>query len=205
MATKTKQATRKGMLDLAARAQALRTRIHRNERALAVAYPDQVAGLESDLANERALLDGLTQQVEDAKEQARDELSGAVDTFLRAREALLKLNGWFRDPGFKHPMFTRCYLSMSEQSPYSVSGTPRQNLDPVEAYEVEQMLREVGLIELPPEPRDSLNSLTQRRHEEKVRNERAGRGYFTDDDLMRRAENPEAFWAGQGARPVRAE
>jgi hypothetical protein len=40
----------------------------------------------------------------------------------------------------------------------------------------------------------------QARHEERLANELAGKGYFTDGQLREMAENPEAFWGGTGAK-----
>jgi hypothetical protein len=48
-------------------------------------------------------------------------------------------------------------------------------------------------------PGDPLARETQRIHEERMANEKEGRGYYTDDELLRLAEDPVAFHGGEGA------
>ena len=50
--------------------------------------------------------------------------------------------------------------------------------------------------------RDSLGAETQRIHEERMRNEQAGLGYYTDAELQRRNQNPFEFDHGQDAKLV---
>lgn len=73
--------------------------------------------------------------------------------------------------------------------------------DPYTFAEVASALR--GDAQARPEPGRLLDPVaeeTQRLHEERVENEHAGRGYFTDEELARRSENPLTFEAGAGAK-----
>src|SRR3954452_18459588 len=87
--------------DLANRARALRQRIHSDERKLAMTYPDQVEQLESDLERERAMLDEVEREVEEAKVEILSLLHETHDAVFEARRVWLSLNGYAIDPGIK--------------------------------------------------------------------------------------------------------
>ena len=188
--------------DLAKRAHVLRARIFGDERKLATAYPDQVEKLEGDLERERAQLADLEEHIEAAREELRTEVADSVDRYFAARDLLLKLHGQFRDPGFQDMIFTRSYASRPTGSPFG--GIDLSVLDGEDAVRVKRALLRVTEIE----PLAVLEvSDSQRLHEERVRNERAGRGHYTDEELQRLAENPDEFRYGQGFRrmkPMRA-
>jgi len=170
--------------DILTRYRVLSTRIYRDERALATAYPQDVERLTKDIERQRALLADLEQEVEEAKEEVRGQLRSAVDAYVEARRRLLSLNGHFQDPGFDDPIFTSVWHGSGPQ--------------PVAA--VQSLLLEAA--EMKPARRPEI-PMVQRQHEERVRNERAGRGHYTDADLARRAANPDLFDHGAGFKRLR--
>jgi hypothetical protein len=182
--------------DLATRRHALRVRIHNDERKLAIAYPQDAEKLRDDLERERAMLAELDEQLEDAKEQVREQMRAAVDAFFGARDSLLKLNGYFNDPGFTDTIFVRPYLSRGTAT-MGIAGLNSALLEPQDTYQVRQALLRVTEMEPVPDP---VVSESQQVHEERVRNDRAGLGFFTDDELQRKAEDPIAFAHGRGAK-----
>jgi hypothetical protein len=185
--------------DLASRAQALRTRIAGDDRKLAIAYPDQVADLEAGLAREREQLAELDEAIEAAKADARGAVAEAVDAYFAARGTLMKLNGYFYDPGFRHRAFVRTALTMSSQGPGSngeIRGDFQATTDVRDAL--------LSVAEMRPAP-ESTVSETQRIHEERLRNERAGRGYLTDAQIADVEKRGEAAWHGAGWRRMRRE
>jgi hypothetical protein len=190
-------------LDLANRTRALRQRIEKDEHALATAYPDQVERLETDLERERAMFADLDAESEAAVESATDEAEEALERFFSLFSLVSRLHGHGRDAGIKDAFFTRCYTSIG----VTQSGRGKA-FEAVEPHEVRQvLLNALKSIEAPSRPtRESpprtLEELGQRNHEEKLRNQRAGKGYFTDDDLRRKADNPEEFWGGAGAKRI---
>jgi hypothetical protein len=199
MTRKTKTDTR----DLASRTQALRMRIRRDEEKLAIAYPDQVADLEADLERERGQLAELDEEIEAAKEEARGTMGDSVEAYFSARDALLKLNGYFYDPGFKHPAFARTALTQTPSpGPPGLGGTGEIRADPQPTHDVRDALLRAADMAPPPE---RVVSETQRIHEERTRNDRAGRGYLTDAQIADIKARGEAAWHGAGWSRVRRE
>lgn len=186
--------------DLASRAQALRMRIDTDERKLAVAYPDQVEGLEADLEREREQLAELDQAIEAAKDDARKAMAEAVDDYFASRDALMKLSGYFNDPGFKHPTFARCALTQAPS--LGPGGASEIRCDPQATVEVRAALLHATQIAEAPEQQVPEG---QRIHNERLRNERAGLGYFTDAQLADIAQRGEAAMHGAGWSRVRRE
>jgi hypothetical protein len=182
-------------LDLANRAHALRVRIDGDERRLAIAYPDEVEKLEQDLERNRDMLASLSLEVESALEETEQEARLALDDFLHYRSLNLKLKGHFRDPGIKDAVFTRCYLSIGT----TTSGKSKVH-EAVEVREVKAALLKALKVD-PPEKAEP--SGTQQRHEEKLKNQRAGKGYLTDDEITRKAQDPDGFRSGQGTRVIK--
>lgn len=182
--------------DLATRRQALRLRIHNDERALAVAYPDNADRLAQNLERERAQLAELDKNLGDAFEEVRGQLVDAVEAYFDARGTLLKLNGYFQDPGFKDSIFTRPYLS---RAPSMGTGDERDTPvgDPLPPEEVRNVLLRVA--DTRPAP-DLTVPEHQRVQDERLRNERAGTGAFTDDELAQKEQDPVRFAHGAGAK-----
>ena len=177
--------------DLSTKAHALRQRIHVDERALAIAYPDKAEELQSDLDRERAQLAELEPKIEEAKVEATKAMLDAVDAYFAARHALTRLNGYYNDPGFKHLVFARCALT----KPMSMGpgGTRELRCDPQQAFEVRDAL--VQAVEMLPAPEPVVPE-HQRIHDERLKNQRADRGYFTDAQLADFAQRGEAAWHG---------
>lgn len=171
--------------DLANRAHALRKRIALDERALAIAYPDKVAELQKDLDGERALLAELEPKIEKAKESARTALLAAIEDLFAARANLLRLNGYFMDPGFTDSIFAKVVLGVE----------PAQD-----ALGLKAVL--MAIAEMPPAQMPELPDV-QRLQDERLKNERAELGFYSDDELRRKAENPIGFAHGLGAKEVR--
>jgi hypothetical protein len=168
-------------------------RIATDERKLAVAYPEQVADLEADLERERAQLAELDDEIHAAMDDAKRTIVESVETFLTARDVLMKLNGYFNDPGFKHPTFARTALTMAPSA--GPGGTRELRADYQPTFDVRAALLAVAEMEPAPEPQLPPQ---QRVHEERLRNERAGRGYWTDDELADQANRGEAAFHGAG-------
>jgi hypothetical protein len=185
--------------DLASRAQALRTRIAGDERKLAIAYPEQVAELEASIEREREQLAELDDAIEAAKADARATVVEAVEAFFAARAMLMKLNGYFQDPGFKHPAFARTALTMTSLGP-GANGEIRGDFQAT--TDVRDAL--LSVTEMRPAPERSVPEV-QRIHEERVRNERAGRGYHTDREVADIEQRGEAAFHGAGWSRVRRE
>jgi hypothetical protein len=172
------------VIDLANRAHALRTRIWHTERKLAIAYPDQREALEQDIERSRAMLADIEEDVEKAKEQVRTEVISAVDAYFSSRSRLLRLLGYMNDPGFADSIFA--HVAMGAEATQ-------------DALSVKAALMSAVEVEEAPAPQISD---VDRDHEEKVRNMRAGKGYRSDGDLQRIAEEGEfAVMHGAGARP----
>jgi len=186
--------------DLSTKAHALRQRIHGDERALAVAYPDKAEELQSDLDRERAQLAELEPKIEEAKVEATTAMLDAVDAYFAARTALTRLNGYYNDPGFKHLTFSRCALT---KAPSMGPGGTRELLcEPQQAYEVREAL--VQAVEMLPAPAPRVPE-TQRFFDERVKNEKAGRGHFSDAQLADIEQRGEAALHGAGwSRPKSA-
>ena len=186
--------------DLSTKAHALRQRINVDERALAVAYPDKAEELQSDLDRERAQLAELEPKIEEAKVEATSAMLDAVDAYFAARHALTRLNGYYNDPGFKHLTFARCALTKAPTM--GLGGGGELLCEPQQTFEVREAL--VQAVEMLPAPAPRVPE-TQRIHEERVKNERAGRGYLTDVQLADIEERGEAAWHGAGwSRPKSA-
>jgi hypothetical protein len=194
MATKSKDSVH----DLAQRRHVLRVRIQGDERKLAIAYPEDAAKLEADLERERAMLAEIDAQVEAAKEQATREYRETIEHLFALRDTLLKLNGWSGDPGFRDTIFTKCHISADGARTFG--GIDASRLDPAPTLEVKQALLRVTTMAPPPEPEVSDSP---RLHEERVRNERAGLGHWTDAELKRKGEDELAFAHGRGAHVLR--
>ncbi len=182
--------------DLATRRHALRVRIHSDERALAIAYPKDAEKLREDLERERAMLTELDEQLDTGKEEVRQQMRDALEAYFSGRDALLKLNGYFHDPGFRDTIFVRPYLSRPTASA-GIAGVNPALLEPQDTYQVKQALLRV--LEMDPVP-DPVVSENQQVHDERVRNARAGRGFWTDEELQRKAEDPVAFAHGRGVK-----
>lgn len=170
--------------DIATRYRVLLTRIHRDERALAIAYPQDAKRLSEDLERQRALLADLEREVEEAKEEVRRQLRSAVDTYFEARGRLLSLNGHIQDPGLDDPIFSSVAYGSGPQPMAAVQSALLQ------------------AAEIKPARRPEIPTV-QRQHEERVRNERAGLGHYTDTDLARRAANPDLFEYGAGYKRIK--
>lgn len=177
------KSTTPSVRDLGNRRRSLAARIHADERALAIAYPNEIEERERNLATWRVQLAELEPQIEEAKETVANDLRDALDRYFEARSLLYLLNGHASDPGFDDGIFASVHLGGSIQS---VEGVKAALL---RATEIEP-------FEYPDVPEH------QRMHEERVRNERAGRGHYTDRDVVLMAQNPAAFHGGQGARRV---
>jgi hypothetical protein len=102
----------------------------------------------------------------------------AVATYFEAHAALANLSGYASDPGFADTAFTKVYL-----------GTQPA----LEAHAVEALL--VRGIAIVPAPPPSVSD-SQRVHDERLRNDRAGDGYLTNRELERKRENPVTFAHG---------
>lgn len=186
--------------DLASRAQALRMRITTDERKLATAYPDQVEGLEADLDRERGQLAELDQEIEAAKDEARKAMADAVDAYFASRDALMKLSGYFHDPGFKHPTFARTALTMAPSLGPGGGGEIRADSQPTNDVRA-ALLQATEVAEAPEQQVPEV----QRIHEERLRNERAGLGYLTDREIADVATRGEAAKHGAGWSRMRRE
>ena len=186
--------------DLSTKAHALRQRIHVDERALAIAYPDKAEELQSDLDRERAQLAELEPKIAEAKVEATRAMLDAVDAYFAARHALTRLNGYYNDPGFKHLAFARCALTKAPSM--GPGGTRELHCEPQQAFEVREAL--VQAVEMLPAPAPQVPE-HQRIHDERVKNERAGRGHFSDAQLADIEQRGEAAWHGAGwSRPKAA-
>jgi hypothetical protein len=112
----------------------------------------------------------------------------------------------------KHALLSFVLGFPEEESTYRVRGSfvaalRAQNGDPYYFSQVVDALRtDAQMTEGAPEvhrSRDPLAQQIQAVHEERLANEQAGHGYFTDEELKRKAENPVEFDLGRGTRVSR--
>ncbi len=186
--------------DLAQRRHVLRLRIHGDERKLAVAYPEDATKLRADLERERAMLAEMDEQLAQADEAVCKEYRDTVEQLFALRDTLLKLRGHFRDEGFRDTIFTRPYLSAGANTSSGIGGVNPALLEPQDTTQVKAALLRVAEMEPAPLPEISAS---QQLHDERLRNERAGLGHWTDEELQRKAEDPLAFEHGRGAHVLR--
>jgi len=186
-----------GVHDLATRRHALRVRIHGDERKLAIAYPKDAEKLREDLERERAMLAEMDEQLAQADEAVCTEYREVVERLFSLRDSLLKLRGHFHDPGFRDTIFVRPYNSRDGAK--TGLGIDPSRLEPQETVQVKNALLRVADMERIPDPVVPDHQLL---HEERVRNERAGRGHWTDAELNKMAESPLAFEHGRGAHVI---
>jgi hypothetical protein len=111
------------------------------------------------------------------------EMLSSLETYFAARAHLVRLLGYMGDPGFADPIFANVALGAEGAQ---------------DALGVKAVLMQGAEIGPAPEPR---LSEIQRDHEERIKNERAGKGHYTDKDLVRLAEDPVGFTHGAGAHP----
>lgn len=187
--------------DLANKRQALRIRIHEDEQRLAMAYAGEEERLTQNLEHHRALLSTLDKRLGEAKDEARRQVRESIEAFFGARDVLVKLNGHFQDPGFTDQAFTRPYMSRGPVTPWDTNGGPVVG-DPLTAHELKAVLLRVTDMGEAREPEVPEHQLM---HAERVRNERAGLGHYTDAELLRLKENPLVFHHGAGARVVQRQ
>jgi hypothetical protein len=156
--------------------------MERQLAALAPNTPEYDKQLQ-ELDAQRAKLKAYDEALEGTAEQVRAELAGIIDQVFTAREALAWLAGWHGDR-LTDSVFTYCYLNPG---------------DTIRAHQV----RDALLRELEPAP---AREPTQQEldFEERHRNERAGKGFYTNEELERVTHDPYSFHGGAGAtKPVR--
>lgn len=144
--------------------------------------------------------DAWVEEVEDTHAQAREEYERAVEALSAARDvvserfSLLYWLRWFPD-------------EEKGAVSYRVRGSYVGKLiaswgDPYTFTQVIDALREDARARPDIEAthlRDLIGMATQQAHEERRANEEAGRGYFTDQELVRLQENEVTFHHGEGA------
>jgi hypothetical protein len=163
----------------------------RRLEALEIALDDAEDDLLAEVDEHR---DGWASDVEPALEAAREEYTQAVESLASARRkvsAKYALLRWVR-------LFPEEEMSYRVRSSY-VSDLKGPNGDPYMIDQVVQALRDDAQAR--PEVERTVTE-TQLLHEARRKNEEAGHGYFTDEELNRLAENPDTFFGGQGARRV---
>jgi hypothetical protein len=142
-----------------------------------------------------------TEQVLEEVAEAQTEYAQAVEEVasasasLRAKIALLR---WAR-------------LFPEDETSYRVRGSNVLGLraphgDPYSHDEVVQALREDAMVEVNPKAwiaRDPLGVQAQAMHDARQANYEAGRGYFTDEEIVLKDADPASFFGGQGARLIR--
>ena len=131
---------------------------------------------------------------------AQREYAGAIETVATAKARV--------DTSFALLSFVAGFPE-SEVS-YRVRGSfvgalKAPNADPYYFAQVIDALRADAQMPLSPPHavvNDPLAQATQELHDERLANEQAGRGYFSDDELKRIHENEVEFFHGAGARDI---
>jgi hypothetical protein len=134
--------------------------------------------------------------VETGLEAAREQYAEAVESLAAARakvSAHYALLRWVR-------LFPEEEMGYQVRSSY-VRDLKAPHGEPYLFDVVVQSLRDDAQAR--PEVERTISE-TQLRHEAKLANVKAGRGYFTDEELVRLEQNPEEFWGGQGARVLKS-
>jgi hypothetical protein len=164
------------------------------ERRL-VGIDEALDDAESDLINV------VDEHREEWKEAAEVELTSAYDEYAAAVEQLAEVHD-----RLSASLGLRSWLQFFPEDPFYI---PRGMLlptlraahgDPYLFDEIVTALREDAQVRRREQPISV--SETQRIHEDRLANEREGRGYYTDDELARLEENPDVFRHGAGVRIV---
>ncbi len=141
------------------------------------------------------------EQAEVEHAAAREEFAGAVEALALSRQALSErfaLVFWLRH----FPDEERGAISYRVRGSY-LPPLKAENGDPHTFADVVAALREDAQEHPAPRHPGSLGSEVQRVHEERRANDEAGRGYYTDEELLRLASGELWFKHGEGAQLVR--
>jgi hypothetical protein len=164
--------------DHAHRAQSLRQRIRTDEHRLSICYPEEEQELREEIERSENLLRELEEQIPHLLVENEQELREVVDRYFALRHVRLALLGHFYDPPFV-------------ETPFGAMDTLSTKAMLLNVTEMEQ----ARPAETPQVDVD---------HRERVKNERAGRGYYTDAELSRlRSEDEFQVRHGAGAKLVK--
>jgi uncharacterized protein YukE len=142
--------------------------------------------------------DEWREDAERALAQERAQYAEAVEALAQAREkvsAAYALTSWVN--GF--PEFEQTFRVRGAV----VGSLKAENGEPYWFAQVVDALRQDATQTVGAPRRDPNAEASQRHHEERMRNERDGRGYWTDKELDFMAQNEVEFFGGQGARLIR--
>jgi uncharacterized protein YukE len=170
----------------------------------------EIAACERFLASSEEAVDMALQDVIDAVDEHRDEWQGEAEEALQeARrayaETVEEMVAAKEHVSAKYALlawvagFPEQELTFRVRGSYG-GGLKAENGDPYFFSQVIDALRaDAAKTEGAPQG-DPNARASQEHHEERLRNERAGLGYFTDLELERMQQNPVEFWGGAGAR-----
>lgn len=129
--------------------------------------------------------------------EAREEYAAAVEALNEARAVFAErrqLLAWVR----RFPDEQTGSLSFRVRDSY-LPRLSAPSVDPYTFSTVVEALREAAQVDASRVAGDPSARGAQRIHEERKANQEAGRGYWTDAELVRLAEDPVAFLHGAGA------
>lgn len=190
------QAIRKGKADPGGKA------VEKVEKDIA-ACTRRLEALEVALEDtERDLIAVVDEHRDEWAGEAEDHLADARAEYAEAVESLARAYGRV---SAAHALVRWARLFPEGETSFRVRGAQLESLKaphggPYLLDEVIAGLRDDAYADHPAVER--VVTETQRRHEEKVANQQAGRGYYTDDELRRLEENPDTFFHGAGARSM---
>lgn len=164
----------------------------RRLEALEVALDDAEDDLLAQVDEHR---DEWASEVEAELEEAREEYAKAVESLSVVRHKV----------SAKYALLRFVRLFPEEETSYRIRGSYVASLKAPhgEPYLFDAVIQALTQdAQARPEVQRTISD-TQRLHEERLANERAGKSYYTDEELNRRAQNPVEFAGGQGAKLIR--